>query len=92
MSTCMSMGAMTTDSNGLGQEIKTRAMVVYGFARPLRQKVFQNPIVKPEAKLNVLQCLMLSRSTFHVGCYPTLHLSEFQHFKVAIMHLYRMLL
>ena len=86
------MGTLTTDCNGMGQEIKTRAMIVYGLARPLRQKVFHNPLVKPEAKLNVLQCLMLSRNTFHVGCYPTLHFAEFQHFKIAIMRLYRMLL
>ena len=42
--------------------------------------------------MNVLQGLLLSRNTFHVGTWPILHHKEYQCFKVAIIRLYKLLL
>ena len=44
------MGTLTTDGNCLGPEIKMRAIAVNGLARPLRKKIFQNPLVTATAK------------------------------------------
>ena len=86
------MGSVTTDTDIILPEIKLRSVSTASRARGLRRKVFQNDLVSKEAKVNVLQGLLLSRNTFHVGTWPTLHHKEYQSFKVAIIRLYMLLL
>ena len=84
------MGSVTTDVDIIMPEIKLRPINTASRARGLRKKFFQNPLVSKEAKVNVLQGLLLSRNTFHVGTWPILHHKEYQCFKVAIIRLYKL--
>ena len=85
------MGTITCDTGSFGPEIKIRTCAVGRIARPLRVKVFQNPLISNVAKLNLMQSLLTCRQTFHAGCWPMLHAAEYQAFKAAIVRLYRML-
>ena len=86
------MGSVTTDTEIILPEIRLRSISTANRARGLRKKVFQNPLVCKEAKVNVLQALLITRNTYHVGTWPTLHHNEYQAFKVAIIRLYKLLM
>ena len=81
------MGSVTTDTEIILPEIRLRTISTANRARGLRKKVFQNPLVSKEAKVNVLQALLITRNTYHVGTWPILHHREYQAFKVAIIRL-----
>ena len=86
------MDSIAAGSGSIGEDITLRCQSVAVIARPLRRKVFQTDLIKSVAKLNVLQTLLISRNTYHVGCWPVLNKSEYGKFKTAIIRLYKLLL
>ena len=61
-------------------------------ARPLKKKLFQNPGITGVAKKCALELLLLSRKTYHVGCWPQLMQQEYQRFKTTTIDLYKLVL